>query len=169
MLGHATAAPIDFEDNRESGTEGAGFSALEAFKYNGTQQVSIKAASFVPPNAPPDFWMDKDKQVARPTPPGRTYEFMYCDKKYNQKAHMCGGSCNYVSGRVDNGEITLFTPNTHCVVAPCDLQFQICKTKSHLLFDKMQCHEANIGKGEHLPNGKCVVTGNGLTGLRVGH
>ena len=129
--------------------------------------VTKSAGNNVPGNAPPDFWMDKDHQVERPHPSGRHYEFMYCDRKFSKDRDVCGGTCNYVEGTMENGEITLFTPNTKCIVAPCDLEYQKCSMENHLMEDKMNCERAKSDGGP-LANGMCLMKG-GAHALRVAY
>lgn len=133
----------------------------------GYTTVTKMAGRGVPGNAPPDFWMDKDHQVERPAPPGRHYELMYCDRKFSKEKNICGGTCHYVAGTVENGEITLFTPNTKCVVAPCDLPYQKCIMENHLMHDKMNCERAKPDGGP-LANGMCLLKGDAHA-LRVAY
>ena len=129
--------------------------------------VTKMAGRDVPGNAPPDFWMDKAHQVERPTPPGCHYELMFCDRKFSKEKNMCGGTCHYVAGTVENGEITLITPKTKCVVAPCDLPYESCIMESHQMNDEIHCKPAKPDGGP-LANGMCLLKGDAQA-LRVAY
>ena len=165
LSGRARAGPVSLDsyDKDLAYDDGYGF---KSGTFENTPFVVL--GSSVPSNAPPDFWMDKAQQVPRPPPPpGRHYEFMYCDRKFNNEQRQCGGTCNYLSGTVENGEITLFTPNTKCVVMPCDLVWQSCEMKNHQTSDKILCKPAKLTGGP-LDNGMCLLKG-GTHAIRVGH
>ena len=126
---------------------------------NGTDPFMILLN--VPTNAPPDFWMPKDQQVKRPPPPpGNHYEFMYCDKAFDQGKKQCGGTCNYVMGTIESGEVTLLTPRSRCIVGPCDMRpFQLCQGESYLSGHDVKCRQASHVGGP-LGNGMCIMHGH---------
>lgn len=86
--------------------------------------VAELAGSGVPSNAPPDVWMNRDHTIERRFPRGHHNEFMFCHRKFNKDRNQCSGTCNYVAGKIENEQITLFAPNTRCVVVPYDLSIR---------------------------------------------
>jgi hypothetical protein len=61
--------------------------------------------------------------------------------------------------------VTLYTPNTKCIIVPCELEFEVCELRVHLMSDRMKCHRAKVD-GKPLPNGMCRAKGGGAA-LRV--
>ena len=192
-VGHATAGPVsaDYHDGKLVYRDGADpvSSSDNTVDYTastpdapadyegdfvpvndeivGSTAVTKIVGRYVPGNAPPDFWMPEDHQVERPNPPGQHYEFMFCDRKFSEEKNVCGGTCHYVAGTVQNGEITLITPNTKCVVAPCDLEYEKCILENHLMNDDVICERAKPAGGP-LANGMCLMKGDAQA-LRVAY
>jgi hypothetical protein len=166
LVRSATAGPIEFVSYSEEADSADESTIIPETLSNATAFTDL-AMMNVPPNAPPDFWVDKRQQAQRPPlGPGRHYEFMYCDRRFDKKQHICGGSCNYVQGNVQAGELTLFTPQTSCIVGLCDQPYQICDMKNHLMEDKMKCHGVKH-EGGPLANGMCLAQGSAAA-IRVG-